>query len=294
MKTSQAVLAICFCIALGALIALAGSQGSVPLTQNISLFAACGAIGFLLHWLVFLPSYAFQTEHYFDLTGSVSFLVAVSVAYIFNPAADTRTLIMTLLIVIWALRLGSFLFVRVKRAGQDSRFIELKTRFWRFCFTWTMGGLWVFLTMAAPLAAITSATKLPLGLIGYLGIALWVVGFTIEVIADRQKTAFRADPANQERFISKGLWAWSRHPNYFGEIILWIGLALMALPVLQGWQLVTLISPVFVVLLLTRVSGVPLLEKKADAKWGRDLDYQAYKQNTPILIPRPPNQGISN
>ena len=288
MKNSRSILAIAVCVTIGVLIALAGSHGSLPLTRSISLFAACGAIGFVLHWLVFLPSYAFQTEHYFDLTGSISFVTAATVAYIFNPAPDIRTLMLTLAIVIWALRLGSFLFVRVKRAGQDSRFIELKTRFWRFAFTWTLGGLWVFLTMAAPLAAITSASKLPLGVIGYLGIVLWISGFSIEVLADRQKTSFRNDPANKDRFISEGLWAWSRHPNYFGEIILWVGLTLVALPVLQGWQLVTLISPVFVILLLTRVSGVPLLEKKADDKWGEDADYQAYKRNTPALIPRPP------
>jgi steroid 5-alpha reductase family enzyme len=288
LKNSQAILAICFCIALGAVIALAGSQGSLPLSRNLPLFAACGAIGFLLHWLVFLPSFAFQTEHYFDLTGSVSFVMAATIAYAFNPAPDARTVLLTLMIAVWALRLGSFLFTRVKRAGQDSRFNELKTRFWRFCFTWTMGGLWVFLTMAAPLAAITSATKAPLGIAAYLGIGLWMAGFIIEVIADRQKTVFRRDPGNQDSFISQGLWAWSRHPNYFGEIVLWLGLALVALPVLQGWQLVTLISPVFVVLLLTRVSGVPLLEKKADAKWGDDPAYQAYKQKTPVLLPRPP------
>lgn len=288
MNTSQAILAILCCIALGALVALAGSQGSLPLNSSVPLFAACGAVGFMLHWLVFLPSFAFQTEHYFDLTGSISFIVAVTLAFAFNPAPDARTLILTLLITVWALRLGSFLFLRVRNAGQDSRFTELKTRFWRFCFTWTMGGLWAFLTMAAPLAAITSATKLPLGIMAYLGIALWAAGFIIEIVADWQKSTFRKDSANRDRFISEGLWAWSRHPNYFGEIILWIGLALVAVPVLQGWQLVTLISPVFVVLLLTRVSGVPLLEKKADAKWGEDSDYQTYKQNTPVLVPRPP------
>jgi steroid 5-alpha reductase family enzyme len=288
MKTSQAVLAIILCVAIGCLIALAGSQGSLPFTDTIPLFAACGAVGFLFHWLVFLPSYWAQTEHYFDLTGAVSFIAATSLALLLNPVPDTRTLLLSLLIIVWALRLGSFLFVRVKRAGQDRRFSELKTRFWRFGFTWTMGGLWVFLTMAAPLAAITAATKVPLGPVAYSGLILWAAGFGVEVIADRQKTAFRNNPDNADRFIREGLWAWSRHPNYFGEILLWIGLAIVAFPVLQGWQLVTLISPVFVVLLLTRVSGVPLLERKADEKWGDDPDYQAYKQNTPVLIPKPP------
>ena len=115
----------------------------------------------------------------------------------------------------------------------------------------------------------------------------WAIGFGIEVVADRQKSVFREEPANAGRFISSGLWAWSRHPNYFGEIVLWIGVAVICLPVLRGWQWVTLISPFFVTLLLTRVSGVPMLEKRADEKWGGQEDYEAYKERTPVLIPRP-------
>jgi len=291
MQNSRAILAILVCVFIGCLMALAGSQGSLSLTANVPLFAFCGAVGFVLHWLAFLPSYWFQTEHYFDLTGSVSFVTATTLAYLFNPAPDPRTVLLSLCIIVWALRLGSFLFVRVKRAGEDRRFRELKTRFWRFAFTWTLGGLWVFLTMAAPLAAITASDKLPLDPLAILGILLWVVGFAIEAIADRQKTVFRSDPANANRFISTGLWAWSRHPNYFGEILLWLGLALAAFPVLQGWQLATMISPVFVILLLTRVSGVPLLEQKADERWGDDPAYQAYKTGTPVLIPKPPRRS---
>ncbi|MGD8865403.1 MAG: DUF1295 domain-containing protein, partial [Anaerolineales bacterium] len=106
--------------------------------------------------------------------------------------------------------------------------------------------------------------------------------------ADAQKSRFKADPNNEGDFISSGLWAWSRHPNYFGEIMLWIGVALIAAPVLRGWQWVTMISPVFVTLLITQVSGVPMLEKRADETWGGQEDYEQYKKNTPVLIPRPP------
>ncbi|MCB1671187.1 MAG: DUF1295 domain-containing protein [Gammaproteobacteria bacterium] len=292
MKNSQAILAIVVCIAIGVLIALAGSQGSLPLTDAVPLFAACGSVGFLLHWLAFVPSYRLQTEHYFDLTGAVSFIAATSIGFLLNPAPDLRTQLLSLAIIVWALRLGSFLFLRVRKVGRDRRFDEIKTRFLRFAFTWTMGGLWVFLTAAAPLAAITSSHKQPLELWAYLGLALWLTGFTMEAIADRQKSAFREDPDNEGKFINRGLWAWSRHPNYFGEILLWLGLAVAALPVLQGWQLVTLISPLFVILLLTRVSGVPLLERKADEKWGDDPAYRAYRDRTPVLIPRPPQRGV--
>jgi steroid 5-alpha reductase family enzyme len=115
---------------------------------------------------------------------------------------------------------------------------------------------------------------------------VWIVGFTVEVVSDRQKRRFRQDPANAGRFITTGLWAWSRHPNYFGEIVLWLGIALIALPALSGWQYVTLISPLFVYLLLSRVSGIPPLESRAEERWGNDPEFQAYKARTPVLFPR--------
>jgi steroid 5-alpha reductase family enzyme len=121
-----------------------------------------------------------------------------------------------------------------------------------------------------------------------VGFVVWLIGIGIEALADQQKSAFRADPANKGKFIQSGLWAWSRHPNYFGEIVLWVGVAIIAFPVLSGWQLVTLVSPLFVILLLTRVSGIPMLEKRADERWGGQPDYEAYKERTPVLVMRPP------
>ena len=172
------------------------------------------------------------------------------------------------------------------------RFVVMKTRFTWFLMTWTLGGLWVLVTMAAGLAALTSNTTVEIGVLGYLGILLWVVGFLVEVVADQQKTQFRKDSANHGRFITSGVWSWSQHPNYFGEITLWFGLALLAFPVLSGWQLVTLISPIFVFLLLTRISGIPLLDRAAKKKWGSDPDYLAYIQATSKLMLAPPKKQL--
>ena len=187
--------------------------------------------------------------------------------------------------MVWAVRLGSFLFVRVKRDGKDNRFTVMKTKFWWFLFTWTIGGLWVFITMAAGLAAMTSAKAVPLGWYALIGIVLWLEGFIFEVVADHQKTRFRSKKENRDKFINEGLWSLSRHPNYYGEITLWLGIALIAFPVLQGWQLLTLISPIFVYILLTRISGITMLERRADKKWGDDPEYQLYKETTSSLIP---------
>ena len=287
MKKRVTIPSTILSILIGLLIAVAGSDGSETY-NGMSLFIICASVSFVLHWIIFIPSFAFQTEHYFDLTGSISYLSAVALAFYLNPSVDPRDLLIGLLIVVWAVRLGSFLFMRVKQDGKDDRFTIMKTQFHWFLMTWTLGGLWVFLTMAAGLAAITSNTTQPFGLMAYLGLALWIFGFSIEVIADRQKRVFKRNQQKDKEFITSGLWAWSRHPNYFGEITLWIGLTLIALPVLSGWQLVTLISPVFVYILLTKISGIPLLENRGMKKWGSDPEYIDYVNRTPALILKKP------
>lgn len=287
MKKRVTIPSTILSILIGLLIAVAGSDGSETY-NGMSLFIICASVSFVLHWIIFIPSFAFQTEHYFDLTGSISYLSAVALAFYLNPSVDPRDLLIGLLILVWAVRLGSFLFMRVKQDGKDDRFTIMKTQFHWFLMTWTLGGLWVFLTMAAGLAAITSNTTQPFGLMAYLGLALWIFGFSIEVIADRQKRVFKKNQQKDKEFITSGLWAWSRHPNYFGEITLWIGLTLIALPVLSGWQLVTLISPVFVYILLTKISGIPLLENRGMKKWGSDPEYIDYVNRTPALILKKP------
>ena len=123
----------------------------------------------------------FQTEHYFDLTGGLSYLSTVGLAYAVHPGMDSRGMILCLMVAVWSARLGTFLFLRVKRAGQDRRFTEIKKKFFRYAFTWTLGGAWVFITMAAALAAITSANQLPVDGLAYLGALIWAVGFGVEV-----------------------------------------------------------------------------------------------------------------
>jgi steroid 5-alpha reductase family enzyme len=110
-----------------------------------------------------------------------------------------------------------------------------------------------------------------------------VLGFSTEIVADNQKSKFRSFPENRDKFITTGLWAKSRHPNYFGEIVLWAGIAVMSFSSLEGWQYLTLISPIFTYILLVYVSGVRMLEARADKKWGHDEDYKKYKSNTPVL-----------
>jgi len=298
VKTERGALFSVFVVVLiGLAIAVAGSQGGTAF-RGVPVFALSVGLAFLIQWLAFIPAFLLQTESFFDLTGSLTYILVTTVAVVLSPPLDARATLLLVLVVIWAVRLGTFLFRRVRRAGKDDRFDELKPSFPRFLNTWTIQGLWVSLTLAAALAATTSGERVsaattsaaPFAPDAFViaGAVVWVVGFVIEAIADSEKRRFRADPANKGQFIRTGLWSWSRHPNYFGEIALWTGIAILAFPVLHGWQLVTLISPVFVFLLITRVSGIPLLEKKADERWGGQEEYEAYKAQTSVLVLRPP------
>ena len=287
MQTADrnALLTLPILILIGVLVALAGSQGGRS-AFGVPIFALAVGLIFLIQWLAFIPAYQRQSEKFFDLTGSITYVAVVIITLLLSQGPDLRSILLALLVTIWAVRLGTFLSRRIKKAGKDDRFDELKPSFFRFLSVWTIQGLWVTFTMAAALVAITSTDRKAFDLLAALGLLIWVFGFAIEVIADTQKSRFNANPANKGKFIRTGLWSRSRHPNYFGEIVLWVGVAVMAAPVLVGWQWVAMISPIFVTLLLTRVSGIPLLEKKAEKKWGGQADYEAYKKGTPVLIPR--------
>ncbi len=285
----KAILTTPIVVLLLAGIAWAGSQGGATV-GGVPVFALAVGLIFFIQVVAFIPAYRLQSERFYDLTGSLAYIsVTLLIAALSGPL-DVRSLLLVALVIVWAGRLGTFLFRRVGKAGKDGRFDDLKPSFVRLLNVWTIQALWITLTAAAAFAAITSANKTEMDALAVVGLAIWLVGFAIEATADLQKNRFRANPANKGRFIHTGLWSWSRHPNYFGEITLWVGVALIAFSALQGWQLVTLISPVFVFLLITRVSGVPILEKRADEKWGGQDDYEAYKARTSELVPLPPRR----
>lgn len=268
-------------------LAWAGSQGSV-VRWGLPLFASEIVVAFVMQWLFFIPAFIYQTEKFYDLAGMITYLTVTVSALLLGANAGARAWLVATLVTAWTLRLGLFLFRRVLSSGKDSRFDEIKPSFPRFLMTWTLQGLWVSFTLSAALVVLTSQNQISLDAYALVGFLVWALGYGIEVVADAQKSRFRAEPANEGKFISSGLWGWSRHPNYFGEILLWVGIAIIALPVLRGWQWVALISPVFVFLLLTRISGVPILEKRADEKWGGQKEYEEYKAKTPVLLPLPP------
>jgi steroid 5-alpha reductase family enzyme len=245
-------------------------------------------IAFIIQWIAFVPAYIFQTEKFYDLTGSITYISVVSyVSFQSNSALDINIggILLASFIMLWAIRLGSFLFLRIHKAGEDKRFKLIKPSPTRFFMTWTLQGMWVSLCSMCALTAIASKNGVGLNTLFFIGAFVFLSGLIIEIIADKQKSSFRANPENKEQFIRHGLWSYSRHPNYFGEITLWLGISIMSLSSLSGWQYVTLISPLFTYLLLVYVSGVRLLEISGMEKWGHLESYQTYLIDTPSLFP---------
>ena len=246
-------------------------------------------LAFLIQWVAYIPAYTFQTEKFYDLTGTLTYLTVVWFTYMLsNSAGELKigNLILALLISIWAVRLGSFLFLRIHKAGEDKRFRTIKPSASQFFMTWTLQGFWVSICSMCALTAISSEVGVVVNVFFYIGFALFLIGFSIEVIADNQKNTFRSLEENKDKFIATGLWAKSRHPNYFGEIMLWTGIALIALPSLSDTQYLTLISPVFTYILLVHISGVRMLEDMGNKKWGHLQEYKDYKDKTPRIIPK--------
>ena len=280
--------AIALCILTAYLVAIAASVDGVFLS-GIPIILLCAIVSFLTHWMIAAPSLITSSEKYFDFTGMVATLLVVLTAMfaLLSSGAQVsiRSVFVASFVSVWTLRLGIFLYKRIVKAGEDIRFRDIKKSLPKFLMTWTLSALWVFLTTVNAITLIALNPLEPIGIFFIMGALLWLLGFGFEVIADRQKKYFSEQPKNEGRFITQGLWSVSRHPNYFGEIILWAGIAIISLPFLSGWQYVTLVSPVFVFLLLTRISGLPFLEDKAEKKWGEDKDYIEYKKRTPILVP---------
>ena len=244
---------------------------------------------FVIQWIAYIPAFLFKTEKFYDLTGSLTYIVTILFALYASDSFRNLNLgnvFVGLAIIIWAIRLGSFLFMRIHKDKKDGRFDSIKKSFSQFFMTWTLQGMWVFICSSAALISIASPSGIPINSIFILGLLMFIFGFVIEVIADNQKSSFRSIPENKDSFINEGLWARSRHPNYFGEITLWAGITVMGISTFEGMNYLAIFSPIFSYLLLVYVSGVRLLELRGNKKWGHLEDYQNYKKNTPKLIPR--------
>ena len=276
-----AITAFLICIGL---INFAGQNIDIEI-RGINAFTFILIVAVLLQIIFFIPSFLLKTEKYYDLVGSLTYIATVSLAYF---SVENKTMIDSIIyfyVMVWALRLGIYLFRRVRNDGKDVRFEQAKRHFLWFLQYWMGQALWVSLTACTAIIGILSPEDDLLPVLAMIGMALWLSGFTIESVSDYQKRVFRKENNPSEAFIHTGLWARSRHPNYFGEIMLWTGIAVIALNTLTGIEYITLVSPIFVYILLTRMSGINKLEQIADERYGHLEEYQRYKRNTPVLVP---------
>ena len=241
---------------------------------------------FAIQIIVFIPSFIFRTEHYYDLTGGITYISTMVIALVLKnnyQSIDLISLLLGSMVIIWATRLSLFLFLRVKKSGEDVRFKKIKHSFSWFLMTFMLQGLWVFMCVFPALIVLSSFNS---GLNNYaiVGSAIWLFGFIFEIVADYQKSYF--NKFNKGKFISSGLWSMSRHPNYFGEFMLWLGITIASIGYIDNYKYIVFLTPIFVYLLLTRVSGVNLLEEIGDKRWSNNKDYKDYKENTPIFFPK--------
>jgi steroid 5-alpha reductase family enzyme len=245
-----------------------------------------------INWVGWGVSSLLKTEKYYDMLGSFSFVstAAYSLATSSNPLAP-RSVAATAMVACWAARLGSFLVRRVFSTGHDSRFDGVRDNPSRFFIYWTMQAVWVWVTSLPVYMLHAAGNSGPAGVTwtDIAGPLIWLAGLLIESVADTQKTKFRSDPRNKGKFIDQGLWSKARYPNYGGEILVWTGMCLFCTAgggaLLEGSRMWSLVSPLFVTFLLTKMSGVPIQEEQAKQRWGQDPTYQAYRKRTNLLFP---------
>lgn len=251
---------------------------------HFGILLKCLVADFVIQWTLFVVAAILKTEKFFDLAGSGTILLLAYHSRQWSATEYVRQNLLTGMVMTWAFRLGLYLFTRIVKEGYDRRFNGVRENPSKFLLFWTLQGIWVYVSIL-PVLILNSETKdQPLSLRDCVGWTLWVGGFLLETVADWQKARFRNEPNNAGKFICTGLWKFSRHPNYLGEVLMSCGLYVSASSVMRSYEYLSVISPIFVTVLLVKIS-TPALERIADKRWAADPAYKKYTQNTPILIP---------
>ena len=241
------------------------------------------AVSLGINLSMFLVAFWRKSDKLTDISYAVTFATIAIWSFVTSSREWYHTLLMAL-VVVWATRLGGFLLYRVIKKGKDARFDGMRESFTKFGKFWLGQAITVWVMMIPSIFAFNANPSR--NWIVPIGVAVWAIGLVCETIADLQKMAFSNNPANKDKWIDTGIWHYSRHPNYFGEILVWVGVyvyTLASLPLLPA--IIGLVSPAFIIILLLFISGIPILEKSADKKWGNEPKYQAYKEQTSMLIP---------
>eukprot|EP01119_Soliformovum_irregulare_P019694 TRINITY_DN6296_c0_g1_i3.p1 TRINITY_DN6296_c0_g1~~TRINITY_DN6296_c0_g1_i3.p1 ORF type:complete len:295 (+),score=45.10 TRINITY_DN6296_c0_g1_i3:72-956(+) len=249
----------------------------------------CLIVSIVYQLLFYLPAAICKFDKVTDLAYGSNFVLVAILTLIFGETFFVRKIIATVAVSVWGLRLIGYLFYRITKIGRDERFDGTRDKPIRF-FIWFMLqfiGVWL---ISLPLILLNSSQINPhFQWNDYFGWTLWLIGFLFEVVGDQQKSSYRSDPTNKDHWCDVGLWRYSRHPNYFGEICCWWGIFATSASVLHTWQFFSVIGPAFITLLIMFGSGIPTTEKSTDRKYGKIPEYREWKRRTPVLIPFIPN-----
>jgi steroid 5-alpha reductase family enzyme len=244
-------------------------------------------ISVIINTVGFILGYGFKTDKFTDISYALTFTV-IAVFGLINSSRASVQWIITVLILLWAARLGSYLLIRIRRIGRDKRFDTRRNSFIKFGSFWLLQAITVWIVMLAASLLYGVSASMGITLITFIGVFIAVLGIVIEYIADMQKFNFISQTNNKGKWIDSGLWKYSRHPNYFGEILMWIGIFVITAEWLNKTQTyIAVLSPMFISFMIIFVSGIPLLEKSAEKKWGNDKNYIRYRKTTSVLIPLP-------
>ena len=253
-------------------------------------FVLAFIISLCINLFFFVLAYGLQTDKFTDFTYGLTFIILILYLTIANQAYSLAQIIVSAMIIIWAIRLISYLLIRILKIKKDSRFDDKRSNILSFLQFWIFQGLAVFTIMLPSIYLITQPKVVEINPLMVLGILTWLIGIVVESLSDKQKFKFKNNPQNKNLWIQSGLWKYSRHPNYFGEVLCWWGIFILTLPFTQGLSLLTIIGPIFITFILLFVSGIPPLEKRYDSKYAKNKKYQEYKKKTSILIPLPPKK----
>ncbi|MCB9834765.1 DUF1295 domain-containing protein [Candidatus Nomurabacteria bacterium] len=236
--------------------------------------------------IFFVYASSHKTDKLTDLSYGLGFVTVAIYCLSTSPNISSYKLVLLTMIILWGARISTYLLLRIIKTGRDSRFDGIRENFWKFARFWLLQGfsVWVISLPAIYLLSLNQPTEINTWAI--IGLIIWLSGVFIETLADLQLYKFRfGNHPETNPWIDSGLWHYSRHPNYFGEILLWWGIFIYGASYYTGTYWLTIIGPIFITLLITKVSGIPILEKSADQRWGKEIEYKKYQRNTPILIP---------
>ncbi|MFT7183850.1 MAG: steroid 5-alpha reductase family enzyme [Oceanicoccus sp.] len=241
------------------------------------------AISIGINLLMFIPAFLLKTDKLTDISYALSFVILALYALIMN-GTSLASVVLFIMILIWAIRIGSYLLIRIHKIKKDTRFNEMRKSFLKFGGFWLIQGFTVWAVLIPSILFIQNQAQ-EIGVLAIFGILIWLLGLAIETIADLQKYRFKNKTENKGKWIETGLWKYSRHPNYFGEILLWFGVYIFTFTSLVGLEKwIGLIGPLYIAALIIFLSGIPLLEKKAEKRWGDNKKYQSYKDRTHVLF----------